>query len=100
MARTVLTPRPPPRQADASLGQPTPFVSVPESSTPIDYDNVLIRRLAGDEYEMIMTPVSYEDRNDVGDDAEWREDEDGDADRCWKTTIIYQHIDHHPRLVR
>jgi serine/threonine protein kinase len=99
MARTYYRTSPPPGHAAAaaSLGPPTPLV--PGWSLPYLH-NVDISQLVGDEpgSELLMRPVEYEDREDIGEDAEWREAQY--ADRCWKTTEIYQHISHHPNVVR
>jgi hypothetical protein len=48
-----------------------------------------------------MMPRYYEeDRNNIGEDAEWRIDDHGYAGKCWKTTLAYQHIAEHPNVVR
>ena len=61
----------------------------------------MVCKLAGNGSEMIILPDLYYDRDDVGDDAEWRiSDRSGDRYRCWQTTLIYQHIEDHPHLVK
>lgn len=100
MARTGFRTVPPPGHTAtaASLGPPTPTVRRFDAFTPLHL--VTLEQLAGDEpgSELIMMPEEYEDRDDVDEDAEWRK---GDhAPNCWVTTLIYQHIDHHPNLVR
>jgi serine/threonine protein kinase len=64
--------------------------------------NVNISPLVGDEpgSELLMMPAEYEYRDDIGEDAEWRTNANGNASKCWKTTEIYQHISHHPNVVR
>jgi hypothetical protein len=101
MARTYYETGPPHGHAAAaaSLGPPTPLV--PGWSPPYLH-NADISQLVCNEpgSELLMRPNEYEDRNDIGEDAEWRTHEDGNADKCWKTTEIYQHISHHPNVVR
>lgn len=94
MARTVYRVLPP--QPDQPSGQPTPVVL--GSRTLLD--NVCIYQLDGDGSELTMMPHEYEERNDIGEEAEWRMNNDGNAERCWVTTTVYQHIEHHPNLVR
>lgn len=97
MARTVYRVTPPPQnQTDASLGTPTTLAPGLGFFT----DGVVVHELAGSEDKMIMIPKSYENRQHVGYDAAWRTDDDGDAHKCWQTTLIYQQIEDHPRLVR
>jgi hypothetical protein len=82
----------------ATLGHPTP--TIPRPFTYLH--SVVICQLVSDNPspELIMMPVGYEDRDDIGADAKWRTHENGNADRCWKTTTIYQHIGHHQNMVR
>lgn len=94
MARTVYRVLPP--RQDQLLARPTPVVL--GSRTLLN--NVGIYRLEGDGSELIMMPHEYEDRNDIGEDAEWRMNNDGNAERCWRTTKAYQSIGHHANLVR
>jgi hypothetical protein len=79
-------------------GPPTPYAAGGGSHSI--QDSVVLRNFEGDGSEMIMVPFSYEDRADIGPDAEWREREFMNAESCWKTTEIYSHIEDHPRLVR
>lgn len=97
MARMPYNINPPPqRQTKAALGPPTPLAPSPSFLV----DGAVVRGLVWGDNEMIVMPRTYEDRQDVEDDALWRIDEDGDAHRCWKTTEICQHIENHSRLVR
>lgn len=97
MARGVYKITPPQQdRTDASLGTPTPLAP----GLGFLVDGVIVHQLAGAENEMILMPKSYESRQDVGDDAAWRTDDDGDAHKCWQSRIVYQQIEHHPRLLR
>lgn len=97
MARAVYRVRPPTQQQpDASLGPPTPLAP----GLGFLVGSVEVHALEGHESEMILKPTSYENRENVGEDAAWRFDDSGDPHRCWQTTMIYQHIEDHPRLVR
>ena len=103
MACTGYSVRPPLNHttAAASLpGPPTPLV--PGYSSYTILHNVTLGQLDGDKpgSELLMMPAEYEDRDDIGEDAEWRTTANGDASKCWKSTNIYQHISHHPNVVR
>lgn len=101
MARTNYGVKPPPQhQANTPKAYPHSERTFLQVNASIDGDNVQIAELANADSELLMMPKTYEDRNDVGEDAEWRTNDDGDAGRCWKTTLIYQHIGHHPNVVR
>lgn len=102
MARTVLVVQPPPQhQADAPPGPPTPLAPYRSTYASVNGDGVQIAPLANANAELLMMPRYYEeDRNDISEDARWRTDDDGNAGRCWKTTLIYQHIGEHPNVVR
>ena len=103
MACTGYSVRPPLNHttAAASLpGPPTPLV--PGYSSYTILHNVTLGQLDGDKpgSELLMMPAEYEDRDDIGEDAEWRMNANGNASKCWKTTEIYQHISDHPNVVR
>jgi hypothetical protein len=104
MARTYYQTRPPygHAAAAASLGPPTPLMRADWGSSHYGpyLHNVYVSQLVGDELssELLMGPIEYEDRDDIGEDAEWREAHY--TDKCWKTTDIYQHIAPHPNVVR
>jgi hypothetical protein len=89
MARGNYAVRPPSQQTHPPPpGPPTPYG--PGQSVLIQ-DSVEVCTLAGDGSEMIMLPVTYEDRDDWAEDAEWRvRDENGFARKCWQTTRIYE----------
>jgi hypothetical protein len=75
--------------------------SNPSTYASIYGDGVQIVQLANTDAELLMMPRDYhEDRNDVGEEAWWREDYDDNAGRCWKTNLVYQHIGEHPNMVR
>ncbi|KAM3418201.1 hypothetical protein BST61_g4205 [Cercospora zeina] len=64
-------------------------------------ESVAVAELASDDpeqKELILLPSKYDDRNDIGPDALWRQE--WDASRCWKTTAIYEQIPHHSRVAR
>lgn len=84
MARMNYKVKPPAQQpSDASsLGPPTPLASEPGFLV----GDVEVHALAGQKHEMILLPRGYEDRQDFGEDAPWRTDEDGDQHRCWQST--------------
>jgi len=75
---------------------------VPGSSSPDYLHSVYICQLASKVpgSELIMMPAEYEDRNAIGEDAEWRTHENGNAGKCWRTATIYQYISHHPNVFR
>ena len=102
MARSIRVVKPPPEhRANAPPGPPTPLAPYPSTYASIDGDGVQIAQLANADAELLMMPRYYEeDRNDIDEDAEWRTDDQGNAGRCWKTTLVYQHIGEHPNLVR
>ena len=100
MARTGYRTQPPPGDATAaaSLGPPTP--RVPGFGPSAELHDIELSPLAGDApgSELIVRPEGYEDRDDIDEDAEWREGYW--ARKCYATIEIYQHIEHHPNLVR
>lgn len=95
MARTSAVVRPPPNYRDAVKAPPTPLDGSHDFAL---VETVAVSRLAPDGSELLLMPQGYEDRADIGDDAEWRRERD--ASRCWQTTFICQQIEHYPRLVR
>lgn len=99
MARTVVRVRPPPdwQPADASSEPPTPLGQ--GRSFQLER-NIELAPLADNGTEMLMMPPNYYERKDVGEDAGWRQNDDGTPHACWQTTLIYQHIHQNPRLVR
>ena len=102
MARTACKVEPPPQhRANISRGLPTPLAPIPCTYASVDGDGVQISQLANADAELLMMPRYYEeDRNNIGEDAEWRIDDHGYAGKCWKTTLAYQHIGEHPNVVR
>lgn len=99
MARGAVDLRPPRnwQAADASLERPTPLGQGPSFQLE---SNIALVPLAGNNSEMLMMPPGYYERDDVGEDAPWRRSDNGSVRKCWKTTLIYQHVQPHPRLVR
>ncbi|KAF2165839.1 hypothetical protein M409DRAFT_67159 [Zasmidium cellare ATCC 36951] len=96
MARTV-HPVQPPREHVAPQSPPTPYAARQHF---VLRDSTVVCTLAGGGSEMLIVPSSYEDRNDIGEDADWRQAHNAaDAHKCWKTTFIYQHIEDHPHLM-
>jgi len=102
MARLLCVVKPPPQhQVSVPPGPPTPLASYSRTWASVDGDGVQIAQLANDDAELLMMPKYYEeDRNDISEDADWRTDDDGNAGRCFKTTLAYQHIGEHPNVVR
>ena len=100
MARTGRSPAEHTVAAASLPGPSTPIVPGYGSYTILH--NVALGQLDGGEpgSELLMMPAEYEDRNDIGEDAEWRMNANGNASKCWKTTEIYQHISDHPNVVR
>ncbi|KAI5362546.1 hypothetical protein Slin15195_G062020 [Septoria linicola] len=95
MARTTAIVRPPPGYSDAAIGPPTPLV---ESGIFALIDTA---GAIGLFFRWVRT-ASHASRlrrpSRFGENSEWRREHD--ANRCWKTTSIYQQIGHHPRVVR
>ena len=102
MARTARKVEPPPQhRANIPRDPPTPLAPYPCTYASIDGDGVQIAQLANADAELLMLPRYYEeDRNDIGEDAEWRTDDHDYAGKCWKTTLTYQHIGEHPNVIR
>jgi hypothetical protein len=102
MARSVRVVKPPPQhRANVPPGPPTPLATHPCTYVSVDGDGIQIAQLANADAELLMMPRYYEkDRNDISEDANWRTDDHGNAGRCWKTTLAYQHIGEHSSVVR
>lgn len=102
MARTACKVEPPPEhRASIPRGPPIPLAPYPCTYASVNGDGVQIAQLANADAELLMMPQYYEeDRNDISEDANWRTDDDGNAGRCFKTTLAYQHIGDHPNVVR
>lgn len=102
MARTARVVKPPPElQANVHRGPPTLLASYPCTYASVDGDGIQIVQLANADAELLMMPRYYEeDRNYIGEGARWRTDDHGYAGRCWKTTLAYQYIGEHPKVIR
>lgn len=99
MARTVNVVQPPPRQQNVPSADPTPFASTGRAFTFLEtVAAVELVRHDTEQKTLILLPSGYDDRNDVGPDASWRQE--WDASRCWKSTAIYEQIPYHPRIAR
>jgi len=103
MARAGHSTRPPAEHtiAAASIDDP-PTPLVPGYGSYTILHDVALGQLDGGKpgSELLMMPGDYEDRNDIGEDTEWRTNANGNASKRWKTTEVYQHISHHPNVVR
>jgi hypothetical protein len=102
MARTARKVEPPPQhRTNTPRGPPTLLAPYPNTYASIDGDGIQIAQLDNGDGELLMMPRYYEEnRNDIGEDAEWRTDDHGYAGECWKITLAYQHIGEHPNVVR